>query len=206
MGRKKLVKDMQDVVDALGAFRSAETTIRADYAARAEREIAKRREDVLDLLFVKHAGSGPSEIANSTGLSRSTVIRWRKEFLESQVDSPFSPLSAEDEAENDALIAAGDYTEEEIYGVGGKANQIEPTLENGAFSFLKERDTDSNVDYHVILNHARSEKVYIVWHDVFAGGESAEETREIARPDWLTDEIIQQAEETLGFPVPGAKR
>ncbi|QDH48104.1 helix-turn-helix DNA binding protein [Microbacterium phage Hubbs] len=189
MGRKKLIKDMQDVVDALGAFRSAETTIRADYAARAEREIAKRREDVLDLLFVKHAGSGPSEIANSTGLSRSTVIRWRKEFLESagQIAEPTeeAPVEREDP---------------------GSVDEVEPTVENGAFSFLKERDTDSNVDYHVILNHARSEKVYIVWHDVFAGGESAEETREIARPDWLTDEIIQQAEETLGFPVPGAKR
>lgn len=200
MGRQKQIKDMQDVVEALGAFRSAEATIRADYAAKAEREITKRRQDVLDLLFVKHADSGPSEIANSTGLSRSTVIRWRKEFFEGQEGQLFSPLSADEIAENDALIESGDYSEEEIYGVGGKANQ-EPT-----FLFTKERDTDSNVDYHVVTNQLTGESIYIVWHDTFATGDSAEETRSAERPEWLTDDIIAMAEVVLGFPIPGAKR
>lgn len=186
MGRQKQIKDMQDVVEALGAFRSAEATIRADYAAKAEREITKRRQDVLDLLFVKHADSGPSEIANSTGLSRSTVIRWRKEFFE--------------KVENAQLIAemeeGADRTEETE-----DQEEQEPT-----FLFTKERDTDSNVDYHVVTNQSSGEKIYIVWHDTFATGDSAEEAKTAERPEWLTDDIIAQAEAALGFPIPGAKR
>lgn len=182
MARKKLVKDMSDVVDALAAFRSAEATIRADYMARAEGEISKRRQDVLDLLFVKHAGSGPSEIANSTGLSRSTVIRWRKEFLESagEIAEPTEEAPVE--------------------------REYPGSLDDEGFSFSKERDTDQNVHYHVIVNHALGQKVYVVWDDVYAEGENAEDLTTIDRPDWLTDEIIEQAEESLGFPVPGKKR
>lgn len=185
MARKKQIKDMQDVVDALGAFRSAEATIRADYAARAEKEIAKRREDVLDLLFVKHADSGPSEIANSTGLSRSTVIRWRKGFFEDR------------EAESQDI----DFGEADYAPVEDSEPEAEPT-----FLFTKERDTDSNVDYHVVTNQLTGESIYIVWHETFATGDSAEETRSADRPEWLTDEIIAQAEAVLGFPIPGAKR
>lgn len=186
MARKKQIKDMQDVVDALGAFRSAEATIRADYAAKAEKQIAERRQDVLDLLFRKYATSGPSEIANSTGLSRSTVIRWRKEYLDKlEIQS------------HDIDFGEGDYAEPD-------ETQDEPDVPD-LFLFTKERDTDSNVDYHTITNRTNGESIYIVWDGVFAKGETPEDTVSADRPEWLTDDVISMAEVVLGFDVPGKK-
>ena len=195
MARTKQIREMPDALEALASFRSAETTIRAEYAARAEREIAKRRDQVLDILFVKYADSGPSEVANSTGLSRSTVIRWRKDFLDRE-----GSAQSFDEVAADASIAAGDYTEEEVYGVGGKANQAD------IITFATVRDTDADTDVHQVTNNAADESVFIVWADVYGQGDTPQDSVMIPKPDWLTDEIIEQAEAKLGFPVPGKKR
>lgn len=203
MGRKKhFSEEMGDLIEALGEFREAESTIKAKYLALAEQEIAEKRDRVLDMMFVKHRESGPSEIANTTGISRSTVIRWRKEW-ESKTFGPdltFEPLSAEEIAENDALIEAGDFSEEEIYGVGGKANQqVEPEL-----LFTKAHDAESNADIHAITNEATGETVYVIWGDTFAIGVDVESAKVVDRPEWITDTVLQKAEEVLGFRVPGA--
>lgn len=199
MGRsKKVSTEMDDLVEAIGEYRLAESTIKAKYLALAEKEIADRRERVMDMMFIKHRDAGPSEIANTTGLSRSTVIRWRKIWEESQVSEGEKLYEAEDTAVLDGLIASGDYTEEEVYGVGGKANQV-------GFDFHPARDTEADTDVHHVINVATGESVFIVWADVYGVGETPADAKMVPRPDWLTDEVIAQAEEAVGFPVPGKK-
>lgn len=202
---KKYNENMGELVDALSDFRSAETTIRAKYAALAEKEILLKRKRVLDLMFIKHHDSGPSEIANTTGLSRTTVIRWRKEFVENaseQEDVQFAPLSEAEIAENDALIADGDFTEEEVYGVGGKANQAH--LHDYAFSI--ERSTESNADFHRIHNKTEDDVIYVIFGNMYGRGATANEAdyNQVERPDWLTDEVLQAAEAETDLPIPGA--
>lgn len=199
---KKINENMGELIEALAEFRSRESSIRAEYARLAEQKIAESHDKVLDLMFIKHADAGPSEIANTTGLSRSTVIRWRAGFLERQAQEerdgvPFTPLPGAEKAINDALIAAGDFTEEEVYGVGGKANQP------ATFTYSMERSEESNADVHLIQKDD-GQAVYILWGDVFAGGESADDGEVIERPDWLTDEVLSEAENATGVLIPGA--
>lgn len=183
MGRKKLVSEsMGELIEAIGDFRQAEATIKAHYLALAEQEIAEKRERVMEMMFVKHRDSGASEIANTTGLSRSTVIRWRKDW-EAKLPE-FEPVPQQVEP----------------------AEVEEPEATEPEFLFTKERDTDSNVDYHVVTNELTGESVYLIWHETFGAGETPEDAKSIERPEWLTDEVIQKAEDTLGFPVPGQKR
>lgn len=206
MGRRKhFSEEMGDLIEALGEFREAESTIKAKYLALAEQEISEKRDRVLDMMFVKHRASGPSEIANTTGISRSTVIRWRKEWESKLPEFPnegllFAPLSDAEIAENDALIESGDFTEEEVYGVGGKANQ----RVNHELLFTKARDPESNADMHAITNEGTGETVYVIWGDTFAVGHDVESAKVVDRPDWITDTVLQKAEEVLGFRVPGA--
>ncbi|QAU07428.1 helix-turn-helix DNA binding protein [Microbacterium phage Alleb] len=201
---KKISENMGDLIEALAKFRSNEATIRAEYARKAEEEISRSRDEVLDLMFIRHHESGPSEIANTTGLSRSTVIRWRDEWRARQAALPeserFVPLPPEEVAKNDALIASGDYTEEEIYGVGGKANQPSgPT-----FEFSLEHSEESNEKVHAIVNTATGEKVYVIWGDVYTSGRGVDDSPEVARPDWLTDELLASAEHATNMDIPGA--
>lgn len=193
MARQKQVStEMGDLIDALGEFRQAEATIKAKYVTLAEKEIAEKRDRVLDIMFIKHRESGPSEIANTTGLSRSTVIRWRKEFEERAVEAITGVGIAAEEAGQvlDAALSMVD---------------VYPEVQMPeAVAFSKERDTDSNVDYHVITNYPRGEKVYVVWHDSYAAGYTAEEAMTIERPEWLTDDMLAEAEQKLGFKIPGA--
>lgn len=201
---KKINENMGDLIEALAEFRSREASIRAEYARLAEQKIVESRDNVLDLMFIKHAASGPSEIANTTGLSRSTVIRWRAEFQERaaqlEPDLEFKPLSPEEIAHNDALIEAGDFNEEEIYGVGGRENQGAPVT----FSFAKVRSEETNDDMHAITNDGNGETVYVIWGDTFGAGPDADDLKEIDRPEWLTDDVLSQAEQVTGMLIPGA--
>ena len=79
--------DMQPLREKIADYMGKQTEIRAHYAMLAEQKIAKLRDEVLDEMFIVHAGAGPSEIANSTGVSRTTVIRWRKEFMERMAEN-----------------------------------------------------------------------------------------------------------------------
>lgn len=191
MGRKKhFSEEMGDLIEALGEFREAESTIKAKYLALAEQEISEKRDRVLDMMFVKHRDSGPSEIANTTGISRSTVIRWRKEW-ESKLPEfgEEIDLGTDEDFDGDAIDA-----------------MIEATLaeEAAELLFSKERDTESNVDMHAITNQATGETVYVIWGDTFGVGPDIESAKVVDRPDWITDTVLQKAEEVLGFRVPGA--
>lgn len=188
---KKVNENMGDLIEALASFRSAEVEIRAQYARMADEKIAQSRDKVLDLMFIKHASSGPSEIANTTGVSRSTVIRWRNEWRQRHSDAA------------------------EVRQIGGElgvseadapafAETVEKLVEAPAFEFSIERSEESNENVHVIVNKASSEKIYVIWGNTFTQGESADDSKEVARPDWLTDDALSQAEEATGTLIPGA--
>lgn len=179
---KKINENMGELIEALAEFRSRESSIRAEYARLAEQKIAESHDKVLDLMFIKHADAGPSEIANTTGLSRSTVIRWRAGFLERQAQG----LGVEEE------------DVPEFVETVEKLDASEPT-----FTYSMERSEESNADVHLIQKDD-GQAVYILWGDVFAGGESADEGEVIERPDWLTDEVLSEAENATGVLIPGA--
>lgn len=81
MGRKIAYNsDMSEIRDLIAKYMGDQRTIRARYAARAEQEIADQRAELQRLMFTDFPYAGPSEFANSTGLSRSTVIRWSEEY------------------------------------------------------------------------------------------------------------------------------
>lgn len=194
MGRRKhFSEEMGDLIEALGEFREAESTIKAKYLALAEQEISEKRDRVLDMMFVKHRESGPSEIANTTGISRSTVIRWRKEW-ESKL-----PEFGED------LALEGDALDAEIIRLGGDENPEDGSDPvNHELLFTKARDPESNADMHAITNEGAGETAYVIWGDTFAIGPDVESAKVVDRPDWITDTVLQKAEEVLGFRVPGA--
>lgn len=190
MARKKLYNEnMGDLVEAVQEYRSGGVAIRAKYAALAEKEIAASRERVMDLMFVKHHESGPSEIANTTGISRTTVIRWRKEFLEraEDVGVPLEMLIEDREAleaeENADPVMSGDY------------------------EFGMENSRESNSDVHYVKRAEDEFKVYFPVGDFFCEGDSpdeAEQNSPITRPDWLTDDVMMQAESITGVRIPYA--
>lgn len=182
MARQKSInEDMKlDLAPAIDAYRVAEREIRAKYEEIIAREIEERRKYVMDLMFIKYKDSGPSEIANSTGISRATVIRWRKEFL------------ADDEARE----------------IAGQVVPDLPILEPAAptFEFGVERSQESNEDLAWVKNTATGEVVYVIWWDMFGMGENATEadTNEVAAPGWLTQDVMQQAEAATGMKFHGA--
>lgn len=181
---KKINENMGELLEALAEFRSREASIRAEYARLAEQKIIESRDKVLDLMFIKHVNSGASEIANTTGLSRSTVIRWRKEFLERQAQ--------------DLGVAQADMPEflETIEKLAGSES---------TFIYSMEHSEESNEDVHAIIKAATAEKVYVIWGDTFGAGTHVDKTKEIERPDWLTDDVLIQAEEATGVTIPGGK-
>lgn len=80
MGRKLAFnEDMAELREMIGRYMGNQRTIRARYAAMAEKEIADQRAEIQRRMVVDFPDAGPSEFANSTGLSRSTVIRWLEE-------------------------------------------------------------------------------------------------------------------------------
>lgn len=182
MARQKSInEDMKlDLAPAIDAYRVAEREIRAKYEEIIAREIEERRQYVMDLMFIKYAGSGPSEIANSTGISRATVIRWRNDFM------------ADDEARDLAEQVAPDLP---------TGNPAAPVFEFGV-----ERSQESNEDLVWIRNTATGEVVYVIWWDMFGMGSNATEadTNEVAAPGWLTNDVMQQAEAATGTVFHGA--
>jgi len=81
MGRKITINpDMGELRDLITKYMGNRTLIRARYAALAEKEIADQRTEIQRLMVTEFPDAGPSEFANSTGLSRSTVIRWLEEY------------------------------------------------------------------------------------------------------------------------------
>lgn len=189
---KKVSENMGDVIDALAAFRSDAANIRAEYARLAEEKIIKSRDNLLDLIFIKHADKGPSEIANTTGLSRSTVIRWRSEWREKQGSVPgvlqFAANIGIDEGQVHGFI-----DDVEKFSMG----EAEPEYE-----FSLERSEESNVDVHLIKK-SDGQAVYVIWADVFATGDSPDDGEMIERPEWVTDDVLAQAESATGLDIPG---
>lgn len=86
------------LAERISGYRAKAAKVRADYAARAEAEIAKQRAEIQREVAVDYANIGPSEMANSTGLSRSTVIRWRKDWAEENGDVDITKLIEDAEA------------------------------------------------------------------------------------------------------------
>lgn len=81
MGRKASFNtQMEELSTAIAKYMGNRVLIRARYAAMAEKEIADQRTEIQRRMFTEFPEAGPSEFANSTGLSRSTVIRWMEEF------------------------------------------------------------------------------------------------------------------------------
>lgn len=190
MARKKLYNEnMGDLIEAVTEYMNAGQSIRAKYAEMAEKEIAHQRERVLDLMFVKHHESGPSEIANTTGISRSTVIRWRKEFLD-RAEEAGVPLEMLIKDREDSEADA----EERVEPVAG-------------FEFGLEHSAESNTQVHYVKRAEDEFKVYFPVGDFFCEGntpDEAEQESPISRPDWLTDDLMKQAESETGLRIPYA--
>lgn len=187
---KKISSDMGDLLAALAEFRSDEANIRAEYARLAEEKIANSRNNVLDLMFVTHAAAGPSEIANTTKLSRSTVIRWREEFR-NRVDSLPEELSL-------SAVSVEDHPDEE--GVAALNEGSSPDI----IAYSLEHSEESNEDVHVITNQTTGEKIYVIWGDTFSAGAGVDDSDAIDRPDWITDAVLSAAESATGVDIPGA--
>lgn len=71
--------EMAALGEVIAKYMGNRTVIRARYAAMAEKEIADQRVEIQRRMLTEFPDAGPSEFANSTGLSRSTVIRWLEE-------------------------------------------------------------------------------------------------------------------------------
>ncbi|AWY06427.1 helix-turn-helix DNA binding protein [Microbacterium phage Tandem] len=191
---KKISENMGDLIEALAKFRSNEATIRAEYARKAEEEISRSRDEVLDLMFIRHHEAGPSEIANTTGLSRSTVIRWRDEWRARQAALPESERFAAEVGIDPEERAAFAETVEKVV-----AAESVPT-----FEFSLEHSEESNEKVHAIVNGGTGQKVYVIWGDVYTSGRGVDDSPEVARPDWLTDEVLTSAEQATNMDIPGA--
>lgn len=197
---KKISENMGDVIHALAEFRLNEATIRAEYARKAEQKIIESRDELLDLMFIRHRDAGPSEIANTTGLSRSTVVRWREEWRARQAAMP-----------EDQRFKAEDAVKELFSPEGGAAPDAPMTArdereENEAptFKFSLAHSVESNEKVHVIVNEGTGQKVYVIWGDVFTSGAGVDNSPEIERPEWLTDDVLLEAESATGMDIPGA--
>jgi hypothetical protein len=186
---KKINENMGPLIDALAEFRTAEATIRAKYALLAEQEIGRKRAKVMDLMFITHHDSGPSEIANTTGLSRTTVIRWRKEFLEREA------AKAEEWVDPDAEII------EEL----DKEYASEADEHDHEFVFSMERSTESNADFHRIANLTEGDVIYVIFGNMYGRGDTANDAdyNQVDRPAWLSDDVLRAAEAETGIQIPG---
>lgn len=193
---KKISENMGDVIHALAEFRLNEATIRAEYARKAEQKIIESRDELLDLMFIRHNGAGPSEIANTTGLSRSTVVRWREEWRARQ-----AALPEEQRFSSQAGIDKADMPE----FVERVRQLVEPQASDSpSFKFSLAHSVESNEKVHVIVNEATGQKVYVIWGDIFTSGAGVDNSPEIERPEWLTDDVLLEAESATGMDIPGA--
>lgn len=179
MGRRKMFN--QEIANVVGPmaqeFRNKEATVRARHALLAEQEIAKARADLLDVMFIDYAKAGPSEIANSTGISRSTIIRWRKEWLESQPDREPTDVQVEVEADDAVEVES---VEEFAFGADmSSANYMTNWIEHGG------------------------ERVYLLTGEDFAIAETIDDAEQTTseRPEWLTDDIMRQAQDATGAKI-----
>ena len=177
---RKINENMGDLAEAIQEYQGAQATIRAKYALLAEQEITARRKRVLDLMFITHAGAGPSEIANSTGVSRSTVIRWRDEFA----------------ASREALIEEGNRVHAEV---GAEVSEYSKPVAHdfgGFFNFGRE-DYDGTPTAYVQVG---MDQVWLLTGEDFGEGGTPHEAEDnrIDRPDWLTDELMREAVEATG--------
>lgn len=183
MGRRKMFNaDLAEEVGALAQeFRVKEATVRAHHARLAEEEIASARQNLLDVMFVKYANSGPSEIANSTGISRSTIIRWRDEWLKSTLGEEVKPVAEEAEVEVESIIEAEvEAVEQFTFGAEmSSANYMTNWIEHGG------------------------ERVYLLTGEDFAIAETIDDAEQTTseRPEWLTDDIMRQAEDATGAKI-----
>lgn len=186
---KKINESMGDLADAISEYLGEQSKIRAKYAALAEDEIEKRRARVLEMMFVTHGGSGPSEIANSTGISRSTVIRWRDEWK-----------AAKDERERTAALTeeANRVHAEIDFGEGLYSEPVKPV----AHDFGKEMEYgaenyDGNLTAYIAIG---TEQVWLLTGEDFGEGGSPWEAEDnkISRPDWLTEDLMREVIETTG--------
>lgn len=101
MPRKRTInKALEPLGVRIGEYQAAAATIRAKYARMAEAELASMRHAVQHDVAVTYAHIGPSEMANSTGVSRSTIIRWRNEYAEQFGEDDISTLIAESHAKD----------------------------------------------------------------------------------------------------------
>ncbi|AHL18555.1 hypothetical protein ISF9_085 [Microbacterium phage vB_MoxS-ISF9] len=162
--------DMQPLREKIADYMGKQTEIRAHYAMLAEQEIAKLRDEVLDEMFIVHAGAGPSEIANSTGVSRTTVIRWRKEFMERMAENL--------EAGEDVAAAV-----EQV--VADKTLPDKPYTEIGSEKY------DGYPTAYAVTPDG---PLWLLTGEDFGIGESpyeAEDNR-VDRPDWMTDDVMRK--------------
>lgn len=188
---KKINEGMGDVIEALAEFRANEANIRAEYMRAAEKKITDSRDRVMNLMFIKHAGVGPSEIANTTGLSRSTVIRWRADWEKRSADR------AEFLDDADAIAVDAEDVPEFV-------ETVAKLVAEPSFSYLLERSEESNENVHLIVNDLTGERIYVLWGDTFSKGSSADNSDVVDRPNWLTDAILAKAEHVTKLDIPGA--
>lgn len=78
--------NMADLRALVDKYMGNQRTIRARYAAMAEREIADQRVEIQRRMATEFPNAGPSEFANSLGVGRSTIIRWLDEWANRHLD------------------------------------------------------------------------------------------------------------------------
>jgi len=165
---KKVNAELYDVAQAVSKYQGASTLIRAKYLAAAEAEIAELRHSVQRMIAVEYADVGPSEMANSVGLSRSTVIRWRADWqerfggLESIAQAPVKAAVV-----NDDVMTYGFVTYE-----GMNTAYIE---RDGKRLFLLTGEDFGHGDTVVEA-----------------------EANKVDRPDWLTEQVMRDAIDATG--------
>lgn len=172
---RKYNENMGELKEAITRYMGEQAEVRHHYARLAEEELEKRRQRVLDLMFVVHADAGPSEIANSTGISRSTVVRWRDEFLQAQkakVAARVEPEVVADDAEDSEL----------------------------RWNYRSDKYDGTPTAYLEVWEGDEQYRLWILTGEDFGIGYTPQEAdgNHVERPEWLTDEVLREAVDATG--------
>lgn len=165
-----------------------------EFAEKAREAKEAHEAGLFKTLFVDYAYVGDSEIANSLGYSRSTIVNWRKAFNETygylyegarvEVEAQGAPIKVTHMYVGDAL---GDWPVIDFAHAGEVARVVHA---NAIFTISgNEPVADAMDTARAILKRSYSET------EVYENYE---------RPDWLDDDTIKAAFEAEGKRLNGA--
>lgn len=176
--QKEYDESLYWIRDAVAKYNETQASIRARYMALAEREARDSAVEMKRIIVEQfQKGYGASAIANSVGLSRSTVIRWKKEY--------------------EALYGASEVP------VFASPEPTEPAIPAKVPAKIKARRT--NFGRFVIDSHAdypQDERVFVSAYNSIGQKNHPDVSRHSYRPDWLTDDLLRSLEYHI---IPGEK-